>query len=803
MRFFLLSLLLCFVLSCSQTKNKRNKLIDFAPKNSQFILRTSNIESLKSNINNNQFLNSFIQKKHFGIAALQYLSPETEVLFCTSTSDNDSIHHTLITKYSESLFKTDSLQNYSEELLKFKTFSIKKSSLEQAIFYHTVIDSTFILSTSKDIVFNAHTSEKNSIPFKKLYEVADEDQNLSVIVNTKHNNTPAFFLEDALDTEKLTDGLVLDIEIAQNDIILNGIATAIDSSKHIIDIFENTIPQENQIQHITPGNSDGVLSFTFDDFQTFKNNLDYYHGKDSTSASKNLFSNINEIGVIYQGETRVIVLSSVDVIATQDALLGEQEITENYRDVDILKFSKSTLFSNALSPFVTQIEPTTYCIINNFFVFANTTEHIQNIIANYQNKTTLSSRTYYKAIKSKLSNESSLILVAKPELLKKINTKNNGNALNLKDYSISAIQFIYDSNFAHIHGGIIKAKTKQAQHSISEEFNVKLSADLLNNPQFVKNHITQQKDIVVQDINNVLYLISNKGRVLWKKRLNGPVLGKISQVDMYKNGRLQLAFATPKRIYILDRKGRDVSPFPLRFNDDITQPLSIFDYDKNKKYRLLATQGKHVLMYDIKGKIVKGFTFKSAKSNIISQPKHFRIGTKDYLVIKTENKLYILDRIGKTRVTPKTNSSYSKEPVFLYQNKFTTTTKDGKLTSIDSRGNVAFVNLNLSTNHALETTSKTRVTLHENKLAIKSRILDLDYGNYSRPHIFYLNDKIYVAVTDLQSKKAHLFDSQGKSIPNFPVYGNSPIQLDNIDEDKNIEFVVKGNPNTVMLYQIN
>ena len=37
----------------------------------------------------------------------------------------------------------------------------------------------------------------------------------------------------------------------------------------------------------------------------------------------------------------------------------------------------------------------------------------------------------------------------------------------------------------------------------------------MNAPQFVKNHITKQKEIVVQDINNNLYLISNKGKIIW------------------------------------------------------------------------------------------------------------------------------------------------------------------------------------------------------------------------------------------------------------------------------------------------
>jgi hypothetical protein len=48
-----------------------------------------------------------------------------------------------------------------------------------------------------------------------------------------------------------------------------------------------------------------------------------------------------------------------------------------------------------------------------------------------------------------------------------------------------------------------------------------------------------------------------------------------------------------------------------------------------------------------------------------------------------------------------------------------------------------------------------------------------------------------------------LFDSLGKPIPNFPIYGNSSIVLDNIDKDNNLEVVTKGGDNTVIVYEIN
>lgn len=461
--------------------------------------------------------------------------------------------------------------------------------------------------------------------------------------------------------------MALDIDASQNTLKFNGITKATDSTKSLVNIFKNTIPQVNTIQHITPSNSDAFMSFTFNDFKVLKHNLALFREKDTITSTTNLFDDVIEIGVIYEDEKRAIVLNSTDIIATKDALLAEQNIEETYRDISIYNFSNSSLFLETFSPLISSNQAKLYCVLDQFFVFAADLEMLQNIISNYQNKTTLGSRNYFKDVQEELSDAASILMITNSNSLETIINKNltETPSLTLEAYKTSALQFIYDTNFSHVNAIIKKNKTKAVEQSISEEFNIKLDADLLNTPQFVTNHITKQKDIVVQDIENNLYLISNSGKIQWKKQLQGPVLGKIEQIDIYKNGRLQLVFATPNRVYILDRKGKDVSSFPLKFSDAITQPLSVFDYDNNKKYRLLVTQGKNVLMYDAKGKIVKGFTFKAANNTIISQPQHFRIGNKDYITITTENKLLILDRVGKTRVTPKTTLRFQAN-LFIY-----------------------------------------------------------------------------------------------------------------------------------------
>ena len=592
--------------------------------------------------------------------------------------------------------------------------------------------------------------------------------------------------------------------MSQDQIILNGITKGTDSTKSLINVFKNTNAQSNAIANIAPSNSNGFLSITYKNYLTFNKNLNTFNHTKDTLVNPLLKHSI-EFGEVYFNDSNLFIINSEDIIATKEALLNQQNIAEDYRNVTIYNYNNPNIFNDSLSPFIINVTANNYCILDQFVVFGNSTEALENVIANYQNQTTFSSREYYKNVVSKVSTDASILQALTPESLSHTFQQNLNSAkdFNFKDYKTSVLQFIYDRDFAHVNAVINKAKQNYRDQTISEVFNISLENEILNNPQFVTNHQSKQKEIIAQDINNKLYLISNNGKIIWTKQIDEAILGRVNQIDMYKNGRLQLAFATKNHVYILDRNGKDVDNFPLKFKDEITQPLAVFDYDKRKKYRLFVTQNNSVLVYDIKGKPVKGFDFNKTKSPILTTPKHIRIGTKDYIVIKTENKLHIVSRRGKTRVTPKTSLTFSNQPVFEYKNGFTTTTKDGKLVLISTNGSVQILNTNLKPNHSIVSTTQTMVTQSDNLLNIKDKTLELDLANYTNANLFYINNKIYISITDTQNQKVLLYDSNAELLKNFPVYGTSAIDLDQIDKDNKLEFVTKGDKNNILVYKIN
>jgi hypothetical protein len=767
---------------CISNNKNTAELSHLIPENTVVVLKISDLESFKNDLKNSDFFNKTYNKQFrlLDTDLLKHLKTVNPVLMCFSNTENDN-EISIITKFNDSLFKDIKIDSTS--------------------FFTKIIDSIYIASTSKTIIDNLQAKPHSD--FDELAKTTSTNASFSLYLNNKNTDS----LGEAIFNQKtMANSLMLDARVTSGEINLNGIAISDTSTTDLLNIFNRTSPQENSLSNIAPNNSNGFLSFTYNNYDILKANIEHYTTQkiDSTLSDFWLHS-INEIGEVYLDNSSVIIAKSLDPTTTKDGLLEHQDIVSTFREINILKFNTPQFFKTIFSPLVSDEELNFYTQLDNYFVFANSESDLQTIIANYLNGATLNKNQALLNSYSNISDESSLLLVLNANKLEHIVSKIlnlQSTNINLSDYKFSTFQFVQDEDFMHVNINLNKNKSRAVSNTISEEFNITLDADVLTNPQFVTNYRNNQQDIVVQDINNNLYLISNQGKILWKKRLKGNILGKIEQIDIYKNGRLQLAFATPSRVYVIDRNGNDVGPFPLTFNDNITQPLSVFDYDNNKNYRLLVTQGPNLLMYNVGGKRVNGFKYQKT-AQIKTQPKHFRINNKDYIVFAAGNTLKILNRQGLTRIDVKESIDFSGNEIYLYKNLFTTTNKNGDLVQVNSNGSVSKQSLNLDKNHSIAATSKTLVTLSENNLTIKQNDVELDFGNYTNPVIFYINDKIYVSITDLQAKKIYLFDSLAKIQNNFPVYGNSAIDLLNIDKDNNLEFVTIGDNNAIIIYQKN
>jgi len=365
-----------------------------------------------------------------------------------------------------------------------------------------------------------------------------------------------------------------------------------------------------------------------------------------------------------------------------------------------------------------------------------------------------------------------------------------------KDFKI--FQFKNGDNILNINGIISEFKTESNNDEDNLKFEINLANDIILGPIIVKNHINNKNEIIVQDSENKIHLINSDGQVEWTKKINGKILKEIHQIDTYKNGKLQYVFNTENNLFVIDRKGRNVGRFPLKFDDKITKPISIFDYDKNKNYRLLITQNRELFMFDSKGKRVKGFEYKK-KSEIITKPKHFRISGKDIIVFKTIDELLILDRRGKIRIKPKGNYNYSNNEIYQHENNLVSTSNKNEIVKINMKGDVK-IGESMSFNSKLISSKNLLITLQKNIIANLGKETEIEFGKYDGFKIYNLNKNEFVTVYDSQNKNLYFLDKNLNIQDGFPIYSNSEANFSTYKDE--IEFSLKSDDRTIKFYTI-
>ena len=365
-----------------------------------------------------------------------------------------------------------------------------------------------------------------------------------------------------------------------------------------------------------------------------------------------------------------------------------------------------------------------------------------------------------------------------------------------KDFKI--FQFKNGDNILNINGIISKFKTESNNDKDNLKFEINLANDIILGPIIVKNHINNKNEIIVQDSENKIHLINSDGQVEWTKKINGKILKEIHQIDTYKNGKLQYVFNTENNLFVIDRKGRNVGRFPLKFDDKITKPISIFDYDKNKNYRLLITQNRELFMFDSKGKRVKGFEYKK-KSEIITKPKHFRISGKDIIVFKTIDELLILDRRGKIRIKPKGNYNYSNNEIYQNENNLVSTSNKNEIVKINMKGDVK-IGESMSFNSKLISSKNLLITLQKNIIANLDKETEIEFGKYDGFKIYNLNKNEFVTVYDSQNKNLYFLDKNLNIQDGFPIYSKSEANFSTYKDE--IEFSLKSDDRTIKFYTI-
>jgi len=348
-----------------------------------------------------------------------------------------------------------------------------------------------------------------------------------------------------------------------------------------------------------------------------------------------------------------------------------------------------------------------------------------------------------------------------------------------------------------------------------------LDAKVAIRPVIMINHLTKDKEIIVQDVASNLYLINSSGRILWKKNIGEQINSEIFQVDVMKNGRLQYLFSTGHRIHLLDRNGSYLPKYPLELKSPATNGMALIDFDHNRDYKILiACEDNLVYGFDKNGNPLKGWKFAPASGPIVQPVQYFKIQNKDYLVCADPVKVYILDRKGAAKVNPEKDFAISKNCRVIFDERasgkgprFLLTDVTGTVYSILLDGTVESKKFgDFGPNHYFYLEDVNQDGLNEfvfvdgNKLELfretgeKLNSRKIDGMVTSPPEFFLLSSKAKkIGITLPGKNEILLYNADATLYNGFPLYGNSLFSIGNLVKSTSYQNLLVGS-NEAYLY---
>ena len=763
-----------FYFSCEQLVGNTKDATAFIPKDFQKIYKINNIQDFELFAEKNSFSESILEIENDSILKiLDYLSPNSP-LYIVQT-DQAKRNFIFLSNYHNKILKKDTSQVKSNKVYRSKFDSN---------FKYIIKDSVFISGLNSELIKNLDAEKQ--VRLNRLINSTDVNKPFSVIQKKPTDKFEFLFDTFKNSNDPIADFGLIDIASIEDDLVYNGVLNYNDSLITPLSFLKNQQAQVLEIPKVVNQNIGNLNIITYNDSNSFT---------DNKIAQNELLSLSNQVGVSNSQNGTLFYLHAYDENLIQSEF-ESNEIEETFKGINIFSIADKTQFKDIFSDVFSVNAITFGFVYESFFIGSDSIGLLKESITAILNGSTLEKFQPYQKTKAQLSNVCSLFFYKNNDDLKK------SLGTNLSDFPSNIIQITTEKNIAHINGIFSKQKPQSITGGIEEFRNLSFKNGLRSKLYDLKDIKKRQNYICVQDVNNHLYLVNENGSVLFDIPLKQTIIGA-PKILSNKNTDTKIAFSTESSLYLVNTKGENQKGFPKHFKDKITQPVSVFNYDNDRNFRIVITQNNEFLMYDQKGKQIKGFKPKKTKSAISNSPKHFRISGNDYIVFSQGERLEILNRKGQTRIPIKTPIQFSSNDIYNYKNKFTTTNDLGQLIQINTNGKVTTKNLNLSENHKMTSTLNTLVTLDDNMLKIKSNTIEMPYGEYTDPEIFYLKDKIYITITDKQEQKVYLFDSQGKSISNFPVYGTSDAKLQYNENKKHLQLVTKSDDKNILFYSIN
>ncbi|HAN77767.1 MAG TPA: hypothetical protein DCQ31_08345 [Bacteroidales bacterium] len=778
-----------------------------------------------------------------------------------NASEIKTAQQILAEQFSENAVVTEKKYNnttiYSANLINSKTIE----TVNFAIHADMLIASESILLVEDAIrQTSALSILKSSSGLDKVYATAGQNVLANLFVNYKilplHlskyiSNKHRKFLGSY---RRFSEWAALDISIADDMVSARGFSYASPKTNDFLNIFLNQAPGEPSLQNILPANTSLFMSLNFEAFSSFLGNFttflqqspDYHKfQKDLRDIKKETgidFDKVmariidKEIGLAYTeierndiAKNAFIIVKVKDAAAAKNEMLAMLEAYARAKHKNLVKLSNNykydskteftiydmpypdimrTMFGRVFS----QMEPNKFTFINNYLVFGSSFNSLALLQRENALQNTLNQSAEFSEFMSSLTNKSNIFVFSNASKSANFFLHYTDGALRneilariptLYKFQTNAIQFASNKTDMFFTNVTIKL-SKSAKKDVNTVWSGKLDSTVLYKPQIVINHNNNEREIFVQDLKNMVYLLNKDGKVIWNRQIDGPIIGQVTQIDYFNNKKLQYLFGTENNIYLIDRLGNYVEKYPITLPYPATNELSVFDYENNRDYRIfIACSNKKVYLFDKTGKLNDGFGFGESKSNIVTPIQYFKVGLREYIILSDRTDTYILNRKGKQEI--KINGTFARaaNSKFYFDNTLAggkpawiTTNETGTVYTIDLKGNITektlkayspehhfmYADMNADGKKEYIFADKSELDIYQSSgELIFSKSLSASVTGPASIYMF--SAQAFKTGITTSDNKVHLFNSDGSYYQGFPISGAGKFSITILDRN--------------------
>ena len=372
----------------------------------------------------------------------------------------------------------------------------------------------------------------------------------------------------------------------------------------------------------------------------------------------------NEMAVAYMPTGQALVFRTDNRQAAEAALqaLGQETgllRSYQYQTYPIRQLMEANLFGELTLPF--DIYNPSAAVIDDYVVFATSRAMLEVWIDEYLVGKTLARDANFLRMYQPLQADpaqffyyASLVNFA-PRLRETLRTEGLLQSNQPEQLGAVALSFRRKGGDWQIRGAWLPALGQNAvTHAAGVLWKTPLDIAALTPPMPVGINPLQPEAIAIQDSAFNFYLLSRSGEILWKKKLEGPILSKVHSIEYYEPGTVSLLFNTANNIHLLQFSGEPQSTFPLRLQTPATNGVTVVDFNRNRDFCFfVACANGAIYGFDKLGRPLPGWNPLRGVSEVRHPVVHFQYKERDYLtVLNTEGKMMVYQRNGSNRFAP-------------------------------------------------------------------------------------------------------------------------------------------------------